>query len=178
MEPKFINQYQITLEVYQQWAKHPVGNRAVRARKKGIRLRVMLACCGVFLLLDGLLIREFFLMMCGFLFFLLALFRLFVLPNRLIKSQYQMILKAQNRDYWVRTVTFSDGIVSEDGNGTTRYAYSDMIKITEDHNYFYLFSNEDMVLRIHKAGFLLGTPDEFREFCRGGIFEKADTSKL
>lgn len=38
MEPKFLNQYKLTYELYQEWGKHPVGKSAVKNHKKGICL--------------------------------------------------------------------------------------------------------------------------------------------
>lgn len=182
MEPEFINQYEITLERYLQWAKHPVGKAAVRAYKKGIRLRIMMVCLGIFIVLDGIFLREFFLALSGFIFAVIGLSRLFILPGKIQKRQYALILKSQNTDHCLRKVTFSDEIVCEEGNNLTRYAYSDIIRVTEDSVYFYLFYNEDMVLRVDKESFVVGNAAAFREFCstymvpsvpeKGGILQK------
>ena len=164
MEPKFINQYKVTFEIYQDWANRPVGRKAVRNRRRGIHLRITLACLSVFIIAIGLLIQEFVYIICGLAFLTLALLRLFVLPNKYLKNQFHLVLRSQNRDIWINKFTFAEDILFESGNTTSRFAYSDIVKFTEDSGYFYLFYNEDMVLRICKDGFIVGTVNEFREF--------------
>lgn len=166
MEPKFINQYQVTLERYQYWARHPVGKKAVHNRRLGIRLRIALICCGLLLILCGVLTQERIMPILGIFGILMGLARLFFLPNIILKKQYALILKSQNSDTWVEQIVFSDEIVCESGNASFRYACSDILSVTEDSDYFYLFYNEDMVLRIYKPGFVLGTSDDFRIFCK------------
>lgn len=52
----------------------------------------------------------------------------------------------------------------KEGNTTDEYDYSGILKFTEEDTYFYLFTNADMVLRIHKDAFIVDNADEFREF--------------
>lgn len=165
MEPKFINEFSITLEMYKDWFHHPIGNAAVKDRKRGICLRVTLAFCGILMIVLGLLLKEFFAVMTGTVFLLIALFRLLILPNKIMKIQYDSFPKSNNSDLVIRKTTFSDEIICESGKVTIRYSYSEIAKTTEDTSYFYLFLNEDKVMRIKKDGFTLGTIDTFREFC-------------
>lgn len=173
MEPKFINQFSITLELYKDWCNNPIGNAAVKNRNRGIHLRVILACCGILLIVMGLLIKEFFAILAGFGFSYIAFNRLFILPNKIIKMQYDNLPKLNNSDSVIRKTTFSDEILCESGNATMKYSYSEVEKMTEDHSYFYLFLNQDMVLRIKKDSFTLGTTDTFREFCNTFILAKS-----
>lgn len=165
MEPKFVSQFHVTMEMYKEWGRHPLGKNAVKNRKKVIGLRVFLACLGNLIILMGVLLSEFFYVIVGLFALIMALLRLFVLPDRLLGKQYDMIAKSQNGDSFARTITFADEIISEAGNMTTRYSYSEIVRIQEDSNYFYLFYNEDMVLRIPKGNFTVGTVEEFRDFC-------------
>lgn len=170
MEPKFINEVNITFELYKYWAKHPMGKRAVRSRKTGLVLQIILAVCGLFLSLLSIFTRDFFELICGLIFLMIALSRLFILPDKMLKRQYRLILKSQNTASWVRKTIFSDEIICEEGNSVTRYRYSDITGIKEDEHLFYLFYiNEDMVIRICKDGFVLGTADAFRDFCNSFI---------
>lgn len=169
MEAKFINQYEVTIEMIQQWEAHPVGRKAVHDHKIGIHLRIAIICCGLLLILCSVLTQEILFTLFGILAIFIGLARLFLLPKLVLKKQYALILKSQNADAWLNQFTFSDEIVYESGNTSSRYAYSDIINVTEDRQYFYLFYNEDMVLRIYKAGFVLGTAEGFREFCRDVI---------
>lgn len=169
MEPKFINEINITFELYKYWAKHPMGKSAVRGRKRGLILRIILAVCGLLLCLLSIFTRDFYELICGLIFLMIALARLFILPDKMLKRQYRLILKSQNTDSLVRKIIFSDEIICEEGNSTTRYRYSDITGITEDEHLFYLFYNEDMVIRVCKDGFVLGTADAFRDFCNSFI---------
>lgn len=164
MEPKFVNEYNLTLEMYQEWAKHPVGAYAVKSRKKGICLRIGLICISILLIIDGIFLKEYFMSLAGMIFLVIALNRLLFLPKKIVKMQYDLMLKAYNTNQCRRKIVFTDHIVCKEGNTTTEYDYSGILKFTEDDIYFYLFTNADMVLRIHKDAFTVGTADEFREF--------------
>lgn len=172
MEPRFINQFLITLEMYKDWFKHPIGNAAHKDRKRGIYLRVIIACSGILMIVIGLWLKEFFAAITGFGFLIIALIRLFILPNKIIKMQYDSLPKLNNSNLVIRKTIFSDEILCESGKVTMRYSYSEIVKITEDNSYFYLFLNEDKVMRIKKDGFTLGTIDTFREFCNTFILAK------
>lgn len=92
MEPKFISQYQVTFEMAKHWAAHPVGRKAIRDRKRGILLRVMLMICGAIMILCSVLTQEYFFGIAGILAILIGLERLFLLPKISLKQQYAMIL--------------------------------------------------------------------------------------
>ncbi|WP_349943911.1 YcxB family protein [Lacrimispora sp. BS-2] len=173
METQFINQYNVTFEMCQEWANQPIGKSAIYNRKKGIFLRTTMASCSIIIIMLGLLLHEFFCVLFGSVFLIIALNRLFFLPNKIIKQQYNLILKSLNSNLWINKITFSDSIIHEAANSTHKYSYSEIIKMAEDRNYFFLFINEDMVLRIHKNGFIVGTVDEFREFCNSYILEQS-----
>lgn len=166
MEPQFVNQYHLSYEMYQYWSSHPVGEKAIKNRKKGIILRVALICCGAIVLLCGIILREFSFSVMGIAFLFFGIARLTFLPTQIIKKQYELMLKLQNRDKYIRTITFADVITSEDGNTTTTFEYNQITKTSEDASYFYLFLGNDTVLRIHKASFIVGNVDAFRAFCQ------------
>lgn len=165
MEAKFINEYSITFEMYKDWFNHPIGNAALKDRKRRNYLMVVMACCSIIMIVIGLLLKEFFAVIMGFAFLMSALSRFLILPNKIIKIQYDSLLKLKSSDLVIRKTIFSDEILCESGKAAMRYSYSEIVKITEDDGYFYLFLNVDMVLRIKKDGFTLGTDDTFREFC-------------
>lgn len=173
MESQFINQYDVTFKMYQEWANQPVGKSAIYNRKKGIFLRITMAFCSVVIIMLGLLLHELFCALFGIVFLMVALHRLFFLPNKILKQQYNLILKSLNINLWINKITFSDSIIHEAGNCTHKYSYTEIIKMSEDWNYFFLFFNEDMVLRIHKSGFIVGTVDDFRKFCNSYILEQS-----
>ena len=172
MERKFINQFPITFKLYQEWANNPIGRYAVQNRKRGIWLRVSGCICSSIMIVAGALLQELYAVLMGSIFLVIFILRLF--PNRKLKKQYELILKAQNNNVWVRTIAFSDSLDVEEGRSATHYEYSDISKISENEKYFFLFLNEDTVLRIRKDSFILGSCDDFRVFMSSVISTKAE----
>jgi hypothetical protein len=166
MEPEFVNQYTITLELLKEWAKHPVGRSAVSNRKKSVTLRTLGIAISGMMIAAGIIMNQFYVILMGIAFFLIYAFRLFVLPNKALKAQYDMKLKSLNNMPWIRTTTFSNMITVEDGKSNTSFEYSKILKITENEQYFNLYLNENMVLRIRRDSFILGTCDDFEKFIK------------
>jgi hypothetical protein len=169
MEPQFINQYVVSFEMYKEWANNPIGRSAIRNRKKGIRLRVIGSIFSIIMIIIGFLLHEFYALLVGFIFLIIFMLRLFFIPNRILKKQYDLVMKAHNNSLWTRTTTFSDSIVIDEGKSTLRYEYSEIFKMSEDEKYFYLFMNVDMVLRIRKDSFILGSCEDLIEFLNSVI---------
>lgn len=164
MKETFINQYSVTYETYRRWAARPVGKTAIRNRRRWLRLRITVAGCSIVIIVTGIMLQDFFNILLGITMLGIALLRLFVTPDKILRKQYNLVLKSQNTDSWIRTITFGEEILCEDGNTTHRYSYGDVQKFLEDSDYFYLFYNEDMVLRVKKGCFAAGNDDAFREF--------------
>lgn len=165
MKEALVNQYSVTYEIFRKWAARPVGKTAVRNRRRGLRLRIVSAGCGIVIIITGSITQDFINILLGIMILGIALLRLFVTPDKILRKQYDLVLKSQNTDSWIRTITFGEDILCEDGNTTHRYSYADIQMFMEDPEYFYLLYNEDMVLRIKKGSFVAGSDDEFRKFC-------------
>ena len=100
----------------------------------------------------------------GILLILMFLLRIFVLPDKILKKQFNTIKEAKLLDRWIRTTGFTNEITVTEGTTKTVYQYSDIQNMTEDDNYFYLWLNHNFVLRLLKEGFSVGTLEDFREF--------------
>lgn len=74
--------------MYKDWFNHPIGNAAFKDRKRGIYLRVIIACCGIVCIVLGLLLKEFYAVITGFVFLMIALIRLFMLQGLGVLVQY------------------------------------------------------------------------------------------
>ncbi len=175
MEQKFIIQHPVTFEMYKEWAKNPITSNAIEKRKKGIRLRVTGCAVSVFLIVIGILSEKLYSILIGAVFIVFYLWRLFFMPNRIIKKGYDSILKVLNSSQWIRTITLSDKIIVEDGKTNINFEYSEISKITEGDNYFNLFFNADIALRVPKDSFTSGSPDEFREFINKAAINKTES---
>ncbi len=173
MEPAFVNQYTITLEMLREWTKLPVGRSAIRGRRRWRTLRTFGIGISFAIIAFGVVMMEFYAALLGVAFLAIFVLQLFVVPGRALKKQYDMKIKSLNNQPWVRKTIFSDKIVVEDGKSTTIFEYSEMMKVTEDERYFNLFLNEDMVLRIRRDSFIHGASESFRDFIDTAIANRA-----
>lgn len=169
MEPKFINEYAVTLELYKEWSNNPVGKAAIRNRKKRRLLCAAGVIWGFLILAFGYFQQEYYAVALGIGFILLFTLWVSLMPAHILKKQYDTIMKARNGRPWVRTITFSDAIAAQDANASSRYEYAEIVSITQSDAYFYLFVNEDMVIRVRKDSFIQGSCDEFRQFISSAI---------
>lgn len=172
MDTKFVNQYAVTYEIYREWSRHPVGKTALRNRRRELRIRITLALCGFIMFGIGVSMRDIFNIVFGITFVIMALLRLFVLPDKVLRKQYNLVVKMHKSAPWTRRISFGDTIICKDENASYEYSYSDIIKMTEDQDYFYLFYDDDLVLRIRKGCFIIGSDDTFREYCYSYILKK------
>lgn len=166
MEPVFVSEFEVTLKRYQEWATHPVGKKAVRSQ---VRLKILcgvLGGCGILLLILGWGSGD---LLTGGLFLAMALLEPLALRPLMVKRQYRLLREARMQERWIRTTTFSDRIVIREGNTQTDVAYASLRQVTEDAGYFYLWQNENFVLRIPKDSFMVGSPEDFRAFLEKAV---------
>lgn len=173
MEPAFVNQYTITLGLLKEWSKLPVGRSAIQGRRKWRTLRTFGVGISLAIIVFGAIMLEFYAALLGVAFLAVFVLQLFVVPARALKKQYELKIKSLNNQPWIRKTVFVDKIIVEDGNSTTNFEYSEIIKVTENEQYFNLFLNEDMVLRIRRDSFILGESNAFRNFIDTAIANSA-----
>ena len=164
MNQRFENQYEIDFERYREWTKNPVGETAVKNRKIGLILKSAGLICAFIVVVISALKNEKAMLFLGILLILMFLLRIFVLPDKILKKQFNTIKEAKLLDRWIRTTGFTNEITVTEGTTKTVYQYSDIQNMTEDDNYFYLWLNHNFVLRLLKEGFSVGTLEDFREF--------------
>lgn len=174
MENEFTAQFEVTLERYQEWAMNPKGAQAIKERKRGKGLRMMLLVGSILILLGGMLVRELFQLLLGVGFTAIAVNRLFFQEKRVCKKQYFSMLKVMGTSNWIRTVQFGEKITIVDGNQTAKYEYNPAIRISEDEKYRYIWLTEDIVIRIPGNSFVLGKEEEFSAWLK----QKAEESGL
>jgi hypothetical protein len=173
MDNRFTNQYPITLAVLRQWARHPVAQKAIKARRKGFMLRISGCIVAILIILGGILTDDTTIAIIGGMFLALFLYRLFILPDLALKKQYEQTARALGGGEWMRICTFADRIIVEDGRNTQRYDYAELAKVTEDDEYFCLLTSADVALRVRKDSFTLGTCNDFRDFISIAVKNKA-----
>ncbi|MDD6032705.1 MAG: hypothetical protein PUC47_04335 [Oscillospiraceae bacterium] len=169
MEPVFVSRFEVTLDRYRDWARHPVGRTAVKNRRRSLVLRWIIVLGGLLILTLGLLWRDVYEILLGCFFAVWGVLRLSVLQERALRKQYRMLKEARKQDRWIRTTTFSDRIVTEEGNTRTEHAYGDIRRVTEQNGCCFLWVSEDFVLRIPLCSFVQGDGAAFLPFIRQAV---------
>lgn len=163
MESLFKNEYTVTIDLMREWTKHPITKKAIMSRRKSLALRIFGCFVALFILAGSFILKDISYTIIGGLFFVYFMFRMFILPETVLKKQYKQAQNMMGNKPWIRAITFADNILIEDGRHSTRFEYSDFISFLETSEYFILIGLE-MALRVRKDSFILGTVADFRNF--------------
>lgn len=164
MEPKFINQFELTKELYKERIMNSITNKGVKWRKKMIRYLIFSCIGSVVLIVLGVVWEELLFTLLGVMLILLSLYRVFIQTNRTIRKRYtDLLISNGNKKLFLRYI-FADNITVELGRNRTDYDYSEIVKQTEDETCINIFLSFDDALRIRKDSFIVGSADEFKEF--------------
>ena len=177
MEIIFENEFEITKEMYLSWSRHPMGASA-RARTKRWYI-TQTAGCVLALVLFGLAVymKHILLMVLGGAFAVVFILRLFWLLERATKKQYDSIRAAQTTERWIRKTEFADDISVYDANSCTKFNYGELPRLTQDEEWFYLWRDENFVLRLRKGCFTCGSEENFEEFITRRIAQKTKSTQ-
>lgn len=173
MESKFVNQFPLTFELYKEWMQHPVGRRAVKARRRRYILLAVGATLSLFLIILGIVNADSYSLYIGIVLLAFYLFLAVFNPTIAMKRQFRHSIRLLNGRPLIRTTTFGDKISIEVGNSKTEYEYREIIRVSEDTEYFYLFVNADTVIRVRRDSFILGESNAFRNFIDTAIANSA-----
>ena len=165
----YISQTEITLEKYLAWATNPIGKKALKKKRTATfisiaGLAVSLAG-GVFCLKFGY--KEFALLYLAF--FAAFIYKSTIGTRKAHEKTYRSTLDAVDGAKWLRTITFGSNVQVTDNNSTTTFKYSDFRRVGENENYYLLYRNEDIVLRVEKGSFTTGDESKFREYLSSRI---------
>lgn len=169
---KFVNKSEITLEKYLYLCNNPVGKKA---KKKLKNFKMLMVFAMIVMAVNGIVcyfsnalpITVISLVLC-FAF----LYKLLFQRNQSNRKLYNQIIENQPDGKWYRTITFEKDIKVTDGNTVTSYKYHEYKKFDEDERYYFLFKNENAVLRIEKGAFIEGTDEEFVNYIKTRIKNK------
>ena len=164
MEPKFICEFDVSLEEYKYWARHPLGASAARNRRLSLILRAAGIALSIFIIALGATSAGTPYLIVGIAFLIFFLGRTLLSENIILQKQYETILKAQKDGVWTRSYTFGDRVSVADGRSASEYEYGELHKLTEDERYFVLWLSGDIVMRLPKDRFTLGANEDFRAF--------------
>ena len=171
MDIIFENSYTITLEKYLSYCDYPIGKTAKNRLKKW-KFKMVIAAA---LFIIGALIfaytKEWVGLTITLALFMICPYRVLFQRKVLNKKIFNLALQAFDSNTWIRTTTFSDDIKVKDGNSESTFQYSYIKKISEDNEYYYLWHDDDFIIRIFKTGFSIGNPKGFNDFIQSKIMK-------
>ncbi len=174
MHLQYVCEFEISKKLYNQWARRPMGHLAkTRMSRYYFAQTAGLLVCAALAVVGAVWVKNTMLTIMGLTFALIFVFRIFIQPVVANNRQYDLARKAQHSDKWVRRVSFGDDIQVVDGKSTTTMAYAELKDVTEDAQLFYIWRDEDFLIRLPKSGFTDGSVAGFTDFLRGKMAQAA-----
>ncbi len=169
MIPQFVNEFEITFDIFKKWTRQPINKKVKQDKTKKLILFLFGLVVSIALILFGIFWPNSVAIFIGSLFVLLLFFRAAILPNMTLKKRYDQIITSQMNQPWIRSYSFADVIQVTDFQNHSEYKYSSLTGATEDNDYYYLWLNKGSVIRVMKSAFKKGTAKDFRGFIIGKI---------
>ena len=169
MSSIYENKSEMTLEKYLYQCNTPIGKKAKKnlSRWKASQLSGMI----IVLILSILCFTN----NAGLLGFIAIGFMIVFAYNLLFKRKvrntkmYKKIIENCEDGKWYRTITFDKDIKVSDGNIVTTFKYTDFVKFGENDRYYFIYKNENAVLRVEKGAFIKGDEETFARFMQNKI---------
>jgi hypothetical protein len=158
MEILFENRYKMTKERFMNWAKNPIKKNYL------IVLWLILMIITIYMSITSIFNRDIFFSAFYLFLTMFCIYRGFFRTKILISKQFKVLAITQGVDRWERVIQFADCITVIDGITTTKYKWSQIVKLIDNKDYLILTLNNKLGLRIEKDGFTKGTPDSFLQF--------------
>lgn len=168
VKTEYIVEYPYTKETIENWIKHPVSSWAKVLRALRLILGVAALVCGVSLSVyavatavrKNLYVNA---LIAAAIFILLGIFSL-TAPKRSAKHTIKQQKRFQAADGWRIQFEFGESLHISSGNQSVVYDYTQMGKLTETKDCFFLWLDKNAVYRLPKSDFTKGDPDGFRAF--------------
>ena len=164
MTPEFISEFEITYDIYLDWVRHPIGQKAKKNRLKRLIWKLAGLLIAAFLVMLGIFMPDNAALYIGIAFLGAMLYMVLIYPNTAAKNQYKKALTENDGQPWIRTFTFTDVIKMSDFRTQAEYKYAQVTQFSEDKRYCYLWLGNDYVLRVLKSGMTKGSPQALRGF--------------
>jgi hypothetical protein len=161
----------MTLDRYLYFCDHPVGAGAKKQLRRWRTVNtVFLVLMPIAFLFSALAGQQ---TASGlFVFFTLVFaYKLFCQRKAANSKQYKKIRQAQTTEDWIRTASFSDVIRLRDANSESVYHYGDFRTFSEADGCFYLWRDADLVVRLPRDCFTVGSAEDFPAFIREKMAE-------
>lgn len=153
------NEYRVTWDIYKSWLSEN--------RMKSPRLTFIIIWIIFGLVMTGMYVafRE----ALYLLMLLLCIYRAFFRDILVTMRQYGLMAKTYGQKDWLRTIVFGEKqIISQEGQVSVNYEYSDISEMKEKDNKVWLIFRNKTVIRVYKDCFV----DSDWEECRALIERK------
>lgn len=170
VKTEYIVEYPYTKETIENWIKHPVSSWAKVLRALRLSLGVAALVCGVSLSVyavatavrKNLYVNA---LIAAAIFILLGIFSL-TAPKRSAKHTIKQQKRFQAADGWRIQFEFGESLHISSGNQSVVYDYTQMGKLTETKDCFFLWLDQKRSIPAAKIGLYKGGPGRFPRFYR------------
>ena len=157
------NQYKITKDLMQTWAKEYHLHGAAN-----VILFIIWCVLGVIgisgLIFSIALHSEWMAIYIYALLTIIAVFKLFLVRFVVWSKRYKLYSTTYGVSEWIRTTEFlDDEIILTDHTSVSKLKYSNIEKIKEKNNVVMIFMNNNMALRLYKDAFVEGSWEECKK---------------
>ena len=157
------NQYKITKDLMQTWAKEYHLHGAAN-----VILFIIWCVLGVIgisgLIFSIALHSEWMAIYIYALLTITAVFKLFLARFVICSKRYKLYSTTYGVSEWIRTTEFlDDEIILTDHTSVSKLKYSNIEKIKEKNNVVMIFMNNNMALRLYKDAFVEGSWEECKD---------------
>lgn len=172
MEFEFENAYEVTEDIYMDWATHPVGQLAKKHARAMLIMTLVEVALAVGLIVLGIVKVYPLYIIGGALFGIYFLLSAFVLNRRKQRQHFRKMLAAKHTAHWNRIMRFGEQIAVDDAGDEVTFDWSRLSEITQDENWFYLWLDQSSAYRVKKDAFTVGNEADFDRFATAKIAGK------
>ena len=157
------NQYKITKDLMQTWAKeyhlHGAANVIL------FIIWCVLGVIGISGLIFSIALHGEWMAICLYALLTIgAVFKLFLVRFVVWSKRYKLYSITYGVSEWIRTTEFlDDEIILTDHTSVSKLKYSNIEKIKEKNNVVMIFMNNNMALRLYKDAFVEGSWEECKK---------------
>ena len=172
MNPRFVNSFDITEDVYMDWSKHPIGPVAKKNAKMMLILFFAELAVSVGVAVYGLGAGNMLYVIVGCVAAGYITLKQFLLDGLKRRREFRRLLKSKPGGVWRRVTRFGDDSLEvEDAGKTTELDYSEFADATENGEWYCLWLNPSSAYHLKRDAFTEGDAADFLPFMKERIAE-------
>ena len=172
MNPRFVNSFDITEDVYMDWSKHPIGPVAKKNAKMMLILFFAELAVSVGVAVYGLGAGNMLYVIVGCVAAGYITLKQFLLDGLKHRRDFRRVLRSKPGGVWRRVTRFGDGAPEvEDAGKTTSLDYAEFADATENGEWYCLWLNPSSAYHVKRDAFTEGDAADFLPFMKERIAE-------